>query len=298
MKVMLSMIAALWLFSLPAMAQESEPVDETYQPTPLDLAFEAAGAVAIYGPAQVKLRDQAILDLPEGYIYVPRDESNAVMAAMGNHTDELHMGSIWGEEGDWFVSIDFDDSGYVEDDEARDWDVDAMYDNLVDGTEAQNEVRASQGIPALELTGWIQEPSYNEAEHQLIWSIGTKDEGAPDTLEQGVNYNTYALGREGYIALNLVTGMSTVENDKTVARELLSRIAYNEGKRYSDFNAATDNVAEYGIAALVGGFAAKKVGLFAALGLLLAKFWKLVIIAVIAIGAGARKIFGKRDPEA
>ena len=49
------------------------------------------------------------------------------------------------------------------------------------------------------------------------------------------------------------------------ARELLAALSFNEGKRYTDFNAATDRMAEYGLAALVGGMAAKKLGLLATL---------------------------------
>lgn len=50
-------------------------------------------------------------------------------------------------------------------------------------------------------------------------------------------------------------------------------------------------------AALVGGIAAKKLGLLATLGVLVAKFGKLIIVGVVALGAGAVKFFKGRKQD-
>jgi uncharacterized membrane-anchored protein len=105
-----------------------------------------------------------------------------------------------------------------------------------------------------------------------------------------INYNTYVLGRQGYISLNLITSASTIEAEKAVAHQLLSAVSFNGGKRYEDFDASTDKVAAYGLAALVGGVAAKKLGLLAMIGVFLAKFGKLLVVGGIALGAGAMKV--------
>ena len=83
----------------------------------------------------------------------------------------------------------------------------------------------------------------------------------------------------------MITDLESIDKYKPIARELLGNIEFNEGKRYSDFNAATDKVAEYGLAALVGGLAAKKLGLLAVIGALLAKFGKLIFVGVVTVGA-------------
>jgi hypothetical protein len=54
--------------------------------------------------------------------------------------------------------------------------------------------------------------------------------------------------------------------DKAVARELLAAPAYDPGKAYEDFDAATDRVALYGIAALIGGVAAFFAGVWKLFG--------------------------------
>ena len=131
-----------------------------------------------------------------------------------------------------------------------------------------------------------------------MWSVAAKhkDDGAQS--DPTVNYNTYALGREGYITLDLITQQSQVPKDKGAVLALLNNIDYVEGKRYADFNSSTDKVAEYGLAALVAGVAAKKLGLFAVIGAFLLKFAKVGLIAVAALGGGiwSRLRRKKADP--
>ena len=103
------------------------------------------------------------------------------------------------------------------------------------------------------------------------------------------------LGREGYVSLNLITSSSTVEADKPAAHELLAAVNFNDGKRYGDFNASTDKVAAYGLAALVGGIAAKKLGLLAAAGVFIAKFAKVIIVGVAAAGGAVAKFLKGRN---
>jgi uncharacterized membrane-anchored protein len=126
--------------------------------------------------------------------------------------------------------------------------------------------------------------------------MSSKDKGASAAEPQGVNYNTYMLGREGYFSLNLVTGLNELPQYKTNANELLAAVSFVDGKKYSDFDSKTDKVAEYGLAALVVGVAAKKLGLFAGLLVLIAKFWKIALIASLAFGGSALKLF-KRKPK-
>ena len=102
------------------------------------------------------------------------------------------------------------------------------------------------------------------------------------------------LGREGYLSLNLVTARGTVEGAKPLANQLLSAVHFNDGKGYGDFNASTDKVAEYGLAALIGGIAAKKLGLLALIGVTLLKFWKLGVIGIAAVGMGAKKLLARK----
>ena len=284
--------AALFAFAPWVLAQETPPA----APDPHEAAWKAAGEAMQPGPTTVTLRNQATIALPEGYSFIPPKEGAALMNAMGNQTDGNFLGLIFPQsEEEWFVTVDFDPAGYIKDDDAKEWDADELLDNLKEGTEAANEHREQMGVTPIEVTRWIEKPTYEASTHRLVWSAEVKDKGSSGE-DAGVNYNTYVLGREGYVSLNLITSVAEVEAHKPAAHELLAAVNFNEGKRYTDFNASTDKVAAYGLAALVGGIAAKKLGLLAGLGLMIAKFGKLLIVGVVALGGAVMKFFkGKKE---
>ena len=207
-----------------------------------EAAFKAAKAVQKAGPADITLRDQAHLKLPAGYIWVPTPAAAQLMRSMGNRTDDTFIGAIFpADDGDWMAVVKFVKEGYIKDDDAKDWNADELLTSLKEGTEAANEERAKRGIPGIEVTGWAQKPQYDAATHRLVWSALSKKKGS-DGGNPGVNYNTYALGREGYLSLNLITNANDLEKYKPDATQLLGALQYDEGKKYADFNASTDKV--------------------------------------------------------
>ena len=262
--------------------------------TRLEAAALAAQAAVQMGPRDIELGDQGVLKLPEGFGFIPRDEAQALMAAQGNRSSGKGFhGLVVSPDLAGFVAVEFNPAGYVKDEDARDWNADQLLKNLKDGTEAANAERRAQGLPEVSVVGWVEVPSYDPATHRLVWSVAARAK-TPQAGGDGVNYNTYVLGREGYFSMNIVTSMDRVELEKPATRELLAALTFNEGKRYADFNAATDRMAEYGLAALVGGMAAKKLGLFASLGLFVAKFWKVGLLAMVGLGAGATRMLGRK----
>jgi uncharacterized membrane-anchored protein len=256
-----------------------------------DAAFKAAKAVQKVGPVDITLRDQAHLQLPAGYVWVPTPAAAQLMRSMGNRTDDTFIGAIFpADDADWMAVVKFVKEGYIKDDDAKDWNADDLLKSLKEGTEAANEERAKRGIPSIEVTGWAQKPQYDASSHRLVWSALSKRKGSTDG-NQGVNYNTYALGREGYLSLNLITNAKDLDKYKPDASKLLGAIQYDDGKKYADFNSSTDKVAAYGLAALVAGAAVKKLGLFAVIAAFLAKFAKLAVVAGGAALWGIAKLF-------
>ncbi|MGH8239531.1 MAG: DUF2167 domain-containing protein [Steroidobacteraceae bacterium] len=279
-------------FSPASLAQDAEPEGNAVGKA----TWEAAMAAMVHGPNSVQLKDQAQLALPAGYGFVPPKEGAAVMDMLGNQIDERFVGLIFPQAGDsnWFVTVDYEPSGYIKDDDAKEWDADELLQSLKDGTEAANEHRRDIGVAEIQVTRWVEKPAYDAQTHRLVWSAEAREKGGEDT-DPVVNYNTYVLGREGYVSLNLITSSATVEADKPAAHELLAAVDFNDGKRYGDFNSSTDKVAAYGLAALVGGLAAKKLGLLAAAGVFIAKFAKVIIIGVAAAGSAVAKFLKGRS---
>lgn len=292
MKRLHAYITSLFLlcFSVLALAAEDTPGSaETAFQTAMNAAVKASQS------GHVTLSDQGSIDLGNDFRFIPAAESKSVLEAMGNQVGDNHLGMILSPKDglNWFMVVSYHPAGFIKDDDARDWNADDLLASVKEGTESANEMRRQQGFPEMEIVGWVQKPLYFSDKKQLVWSIQSHDKGQSADEENGINYNTLALGREGYISMNLVTGMSQVEELKPVANDLLSHLNFNEGKRYADFDASTDHVAEYGLAALVAGVAAKKLGMFALAAAFFAKFAKVIAVAAIGLVAGVRKFFGR-----
>ena len=110
-------------------------------------------------------------------------------------------------------------------------------------------------------------------------------------FESSLNYDIRVLGRRGVLSLNAVAGMKQLQQIKSDMREVLSFTEFSAGHRYSEFNGSTDQVAAYGIAALVAGGVAAKMGLFAKLGILLLSLKKGLVFILAGAGALVAKLF-------
>jgi uncharacterized membrane-anchored protein len=295
--IMLAIMAFSAPASAPALADEP-PSDRAKQVEQFKAAWDAAKKAAMHGPAEIKLLDQASLKLTEGEMFVPSAEANQIMKALGNGTTPARFGLVTDakSDSDWMIDVIWVQEGYVRDGDAREWQADALLESLREGTESDNTERAARGIPALDIIGWIEPPVYDGAAHRLVWSLSARDHGAPAAEPQTINYNTYALGRDGFFSLGLITDSTSIDSDKTIVRELLQTLTYNPGKRYEDFSASTDKVAAYGLAALVGAVAVKKLGLLALAGVFLLKIWKIGLLVIAGAWAAVRRIFKKGGP--
>jgi uncharacterized membrane-anchored protein len=287
----------LALFALALMTQFAQAQSEA-QLAEIKAAYEEADKVKQAGPFEVKMLDQAVLRIPAGQIFIPNPTASRILRAMGNTSDDSLLGVIFpaGDE-NWFVVARYEKAGYIKEDDAKEWNADDLLKSLTEGAEAGNVARREKGIREMQVVGWAEKPAYDANNHRLVWSAISKDKVGVDE-DPGVNYNTYALGREGYISLNLVTSLKEVATQKAVAQNLLGNLEFTDGKRYADFNASTDKVAEYGLAALVAGVAAKKLGLFAVILAFLAKFAKVGLLALFGGGVLFKKWFSsKKDKE-
>ncbi|MCK6498440.1 MAG: DUF2167 domain-containing protein [Nitrospira sp.] len=246
------------------------------------------------GPTDVPLGDQAILKLPSGYRFLGPEATQQLLKRMGNFPSgqELALITSTKECEGWFLVARYVDAGYVKDDEAAEWDADALMAAIKEGTEEDNKARHAQGVPPLIIRGWEEKPHYDRAAHKVVWAISAQEQ---ETV--GVNYNTLALGRHGYLSMNMVGPLEALPTLKPHVGQLLGNVEFVEGKRYRDFNSTTDKVAAVGLSALIAG-AAIKSGL-------LAKLWafvvpllmvgkKFLMLLVIALGGLAAKYFKKK----
>jgi uncharacterized membrane-anchored protein len=285
------------MFASPSVFAQAAPSSEASRKAELAAAWQAASKAGTEGPGEVALIDQATLKLPAKYFFVPKAEGARVLRALGNVVNETSfVGLVVGtrQNDQWIVVIRYIKEGYIKDDDARNWNADDLLNNIKEGVEQSNKDRVARGFPEMQVIGWVEPPGYDAQSHRLVWSLLAKDKDQPDTAPKGINYNTYALGRDGYFSLNLLSDATRIASEKAVAQDLLADLAYTSGKRYEDFSAGTDRIAEYGLAALVGGIAIKKLGLFALLIGVVLKFAKVILIGLAVFGAGVMKFFRRK----
>ncbi len=234
----------------------------------------------------------AEVELGENDLFADPETTRQLMEAMGNVVNGREIGLIapGGEDKHWFVLFEFDPVGYVPDDEKDSIDKGALLKSISEGTERANRVRARRGFAGLHVIGWYEEPYYDEQTNNLTWAL----EAESDDGSRVINYNVRLLGREGYTSVTLVTDPATLATDKVEIQRIVSGFTYKPGKRYAEF-VAGDKVAAYGLTALIAGgagAAAVKLGLLAKLGKILAKSWKLVLLALAGLGVGLKRLFG------
>jgi uncharacterized membrane-anchored protein len=275
----------------------SSPTPEQQRETEERAAEQAAMQAKIAGPRDVSLGDQGSFAVPKEFYFIPKPEGMRLMRAWGNVINPTtFLGLAFGSQKQdrWTAKISFVKEGYVKDDEAKNWNADDLLAKLKEGTQNANDDRIARGFPELEVLGWVERPAYDATTHRLVWSLALKEKNASGSEPRTVNYKTYLLGREGYLTLNFITGADRIEAEKEIARTLLSNLSFAPGKRYEDFNSSTDKIAAYGIAALVGGLVAKKLGLLALVALFVVKFVKVIALGAAAVTAGIAKWFRRR----
>jgi uncharacterized membrane-anchored protein len=275
---------------------EAAPVDPAAQEPQAGAPPEEPALPWKVGPASIPLEHELTLALPAGFSYLEPVSSNKVLEEMGNFHNEGLLGLIapTDESKTYFVVMQFEESGFIEDDDEL--DADAILDALREGQKRDNQERVQRGFKPLVLDGWAETPRYEADGHHLVWAIRLhSDDG------KTINFPTRILGRRGYVMINLVVDPDDFEASKADMPQLLAATTFGAGARYEDFDPATDPVAEYGLVALItGGVAVKavKVGLLAKLwGVIVATVLalkKVLIFVLIGLGVLIKKLWGRR----
>ncbi|NUP95241.1 MAG: DUF2167 domain-containing protein [Planctomycetaceae bacterium] len=239
------------------------------------------------GPTEGKLGSRGKIQVPEGLVFANKPDTQKLMEMMQNPISNDELGLVGAPDLSWFVVFEFEDSGWVDDSDKDDLDADELLETLKEGNEAGNEERAKRGWSTLELLGWAVPPHYDTQTNNLEWATRSRS-GEHITL----NHNSRVLGRRGVMVVTLVCDEAQHTELLPQFQSLLRGFAYNSGERYSEYTSG-DKVAEYGLTALVAGGA----GALAVKSGLLGKLWKPIAVALVAIGAFFKKLFGGKKKE-
>ena len=295
-----SLLSAVALLLLPLALPATEPetpvaatsTEAEAAPKTMADRLRSAGVKLTSGPAKVALGKLAEYDLPAGQHFVGEDSLDLFYKLTKNMRGGNEVGVVLSDER-WMMFFDYDEVGYVKDDDKDKLDADKLMASLVEGQKRGNEARKEQGWDEMKLMGWAATPHYDETTHNLKWAL--KLSSSSDNYQDvWINENIRILGRGGYMNVTLVANPELFEAASRTAGTLLaSNFGYSAGHKYAEWKQG-DKVAAYGLSALVlggGAVAAAKMGLLAKFGAILAKGWKVVVLAVGALGAGLVKLF-------
>ena len=297
MKSIIAAIAITAALFLPARADEKQPTPQqmaAYQKimkTIGELQYQSGEISLVGGKAKIKLS--------EDFRFLDPANARKVLVDVWNNPPEA--GSVTGmivpkginflDENGWAAIIQWKDEGYVKDSDFEGTDFNKMLSQLKEQSAEANKERVSRGFPPMELSGWATQPHYDKPSHKLYWAKSYKVSG-PD---QQLNYDIRVLGRSGYLELSILSAMSQLHDIEGKAPTILGMVDFSDGNRYADFKPGTDKVAAYGIAGLIAGGVLAKAGFFKLAWVFAAKFIKVIIVGVVALFAGIKKLFtGKK----
>jgi uncharacterized membrane-anchored protein len=198
------------------------------------------------------------------------------------------------DEGSWAVVVQYQDDGYVSDDDAKDMDYAALLKDMQSDVSDENTERRESGYSSVELVDWAEPPHYDASTHKLYWAKRLAFEGQD---EETLNYDIRILGRRGVLVLSAVGSIAQLEAIRGGMQDVLGSVEFNPGHRYADFDPKADRVAAYGIGALIAGGMAAKAGLFAKLGALVLAFKKVIFIGLAGLVAVIGRLFGRRNSQ-
>ncbi len=273
-------LALLLGHALPGLAQDSR--DDAFGKIPWQP-----------GPVLGDLGQEAQVAVPDDCAFTGADGTRQFMELNQNPVSGIERGTVLcrivdanGEtETTWFAVFEFDESGYVKDDEKQSLDGDAILARLKEGNEHGNRERQKRGWEAIYLDGWQHAPHYDEQTRNLTWATRLHDESNAQVL----NHSVRLLGRGGVMSADLVVSPEYYSQALPVFNAVVGDFKYKPGHTYAEWRKG-DKIAAYGLTALVAGGA----GVALAKTGLLQKFGKAILLALAAGVAGFRKlIFGR-----
>lgn len=241
----------------------------------------------------------ASLEIPEGFYYLSPEDSKIVLEELwGNPPSEKGLGMIFPaqyapmDQASWAVTLDYTPDGYVSDEDAAEINYDELLQQMQQDTQEESKARKEAGYQGISLIGWAAKPYYDSQAKKLHWAKEIAFEGAPSHT---LNYNIRVLGRKGVLILNFIANIEQLDEINGELDTVMAMSSFNEGNKYSDFNPDIDEVAAYGIGALVAGKVLAKTGILAVILIALKKFW---FVGVLALWGGFKALFGRRKKSA
>src|SRR5262249_14837606 len=136
-------------------------------------ATDLADFNPIAGPTTVDLgRERAMLNVSADYYFVDVDNTKKLMHALDNPPSGGALGTVIPEStAEWFGVVEYENTGYVKDEQGTSLDANALLESSRKGTEHSNAKRTLSGHPAMHVLGWVEKPPYDTLNKRLVWAL-------------------------------------------------------------------------------------------------------------------------------
>lgn len=201
----------------------------------------------VLGSGTGSLGAMAQVVVPSGFRFAGAEDTRKLMQAYQNPVSGKELGLLGPSDLDWFVVFEFDDVGFVKDDDRNSLNTAKLLQAIRTGTNDANKERTKRGWPTMEIERWEQPPFYDPETHNLTWAIRAKT--GDSTI---INYNTRVLGRKGVMRVTLVADPEDLEVATREFKNCMKQFEFLAGNRYTEF-VNGDKLARYGLSTLVSG---------------------------------------------
>ena len=169
----------------------------------------------------------AEIAIPQGYRFTDGKGASKMLEFYGNPPSNSYLGMLATENfQEHSIIFEFDDIGYVKDDEKNDLDADELLSTMKEGQEAANEQRKKMGLGELEIMGWAVPPRFNDQTKNLEWAIILKSKSDGGT---NINHNTRLLGRKGVMEVTLMCSPEELQGLLPGYQKILEGFSYTQG---------------------------------------------------------------------
>ncbi|MGE0742183.1 MAG: DUF2167 domain-containing protein [Hyphomonadaceae bacterium] len=222
------------------------PVRAAPQPAPTaEPAADAAGRSGVIPLSN----DELSLNIPDGYLFYGPEQARAFLQRNGAAAPN---GSVLGviaradanlnAPGTWATVLSYDAIGYVQPETAA-----GLSDPNFEDT-----VRAARNDQNRPFEGFMVAPDFDASVANLVWA---ERAAAPGSQGADLRAEQKVLGRYGVACLTSIGSADQMPEITNVAGALIRMVSFPEGRRYTDFQPASDEVSAFSVPGLVTGVA-------------------------------------------
>lgn len=257
------------------------------------IAYQQALAAKIQGPTVLQIENKATLKLPANAVFIPKGPADNFWKTIGNYSNDLFGLIICDVQlpTETMIAINISNGGHIDDAEGGSLNPSDLLRSIKEGTAADNEKRKRDGHGVVEVVGWKNLPNYDKTRNLLSWSITANEPG----LGSSTNNSYIFLTREGFISFSAPLDNTNLVKGGNDLQAITQSLQVSPGQKYDEFKPGIDKMAEVGLAALITGVAAKKLGLFAVIAAFVIKAWKVIAFGAVVLFGLIGKLFAGRS---